>query len=488
MQSYEELQDKLRPIEKMILAGHHRMALEKMRYMLAQNLFKPVEKWRVYQRIGDCCYELLRMEEAAAAYWQSVNCTDGLPLPIQQMVYSNYLLVSHNLANVTTVELAQRHFTYQQLTVNMPHYRHTKKKHAKIRLGYIADKFIRNVLTFFSLHLLTGYDRNKFSVHVYSVENFEDLITQKLRQEVFSYVNFPANTPATVIAARIYTDEIDILFDLGVHTLFGRTVQVLAHKPAPVQVAGIGYMSTSGIKEVDYFLTDGYLDPPGEHEAQFAEQLLRMKHSHWCYIPPGEFVAYNRKIDKPIVFGSFNKFGKITKKMLSLWLQIISSVPHSKLLLKCPERQINLLKVMEQKLKKAGFHTDQYELEIGTSDYMQRYNDVDIFLDTYPYVGGATTCDALMCGVPVITMYGERHGSRFGYSMLMNLGMGELAASSEREYVDKAIALARDRDKLNKLHEVLPTVMKNSSLMDYAGYVQDFEEKMQEIYDNWLSE
>lgn len=487
MVDYTSLQERIRPVETLILAGKFQMAIDKLQYMLKKDIFLPEERWRAYQRIGDCYCDMLKMDEAAEAYWQSANSTTGLLLPIQQNIYSNYLMVSHNLSGLGAEELAQRHFLYQKLTETIPRFKHIRRKHNKIRVGYIADKFIRNVLTFFSVHLFEGYNRHKFYVHIYSIENYSDAITEQLRQKVDGYTDFTHNTSADVIARRIYKDEIDILIDLGGHTLFGLTVQVLAYKPAPIQMAGIGYMSTSGLKDTDYFLTDNYLDPPGEHDNQFSEKLLRLEKTHWCYVPPGKItVGRIRDYNRLIVFGSFNKFSKITAEMLCLWKKILTEIPQSRLLLKCPERQPYLKAFMRKKMQKFGFRPEQYELEIGETGYLERYGDVDIILDTYPYTGGATTCDALLCGVPVVTMYGERHGTRFGYSMLKNLGLEELAASNETEYISKAVALARDLPRLKQLHERLPQMMKDSPIMDYTAYVSNLEKQYEVVYQEWI--
>ena len=107
-------------------------------------------------------------------------------------------------------------------------------------------------------------------------------------------------------------------------------------------------------------------------------------------------------------------------------------------------------------------------------------------LDTYPYVGGSTTCDALFCGVPVITMEGSRHSTRFGYSLLMNVGLGELAARDMEDYYERAVALANNPAKLQALHEMLPRCMRESPLMDNIQYVRSIEEEYVQIYERWL--
>lgn len=148
--------------------------------------------------------------------------------------------------------------------------------------------------------------------------------------------------------------------------------------------------------------------------------------------------------------------------------------------------KLNALRMTRRRLLHLGFRPEEFELEDATADYLSRYQDVDILLDTYPYPGGGTTCDALYMGVPVVTRYGRRHGTRFGYSLLENIGLGELACKDDEEYVEKAIALAQDPVLLAALHEKIPQMMKASPVMDAAAYLRDLEAAYRSIFARWL--
>lgn len=138
--------------------------------------------------------------------------------------------------------------------------------------------------------------------------------------------------------------------------------------------------------------------------------------------------------------------------------------------------------LVERLLNELDFDLRRVELRGFTANYLDDYREVDISLDTFPYTGGVTTCEALYMGVPVISLYGERHGTRFGYSILNNVGIGELATNNLDEYVDRAVGLAKDFETLSILHKKLRRMMDNSSLMDSSGYVRDVEEKFYKIY------
>ena len=146
-----------------------------------------------------------------------------------------------------------------------------------------------------------------------------------------------------------------------------------------------------------------------------------------------------------------------------------------------------MLRKIKGMFHKAGVDADCLMIEQPGQDYLSRYYDVDLLLDTYPYVGGGTTCDALYMGVPVISRYGRRHGTRFGYSLLMNVGLEELTAATEEEYIEKAVALASDTELLAALHRQIPQMFRQSPVMDVAGYMRDIQSAYERIWQEWLS-
>ena len=173
--------------------------------------------------------------------------------------------------------------------------------------------------------------------------------------------------------------------------------------------------------------------------------------------------------------------------MLILWLDILNQVPGSRLLLKnshhgARHQQTELL----ARARRVGYQADQLELRLSTDGPLQEYQELDIALDTYPYPGGGTTCDALYYGVPVITLAGHHHGARFGASILQNVGLGSLVADSPAAYVALASALAAEPQLLAKLHQVLPQKIEQSPLMDGRGYVQDIEAVYEKVWAVWM--
>ena len=334
--------------------------------------------------------------------------------------YSNYLLSLSFFEN-SDEKLLQAAKEYGKLLGTVPQYKHDEKhhRHDKLRIGYISPDFRRHIVACFSRAFFRSADRACFEVYGYSLCDEND-VSRIFAAEAdgFRYIK---GLSAKDAAALIYKDEIDILVDLSGHT-GDNALPILAYKPAPVQISGIGWFRTTGLAAVDYFLADEASAPTGE-EAQFTEMLIRLPHSHLCFTPILEAKSYPAPCRKAghVTFGCFNQFDKVTDEMLSVWAEILRLVPGSKLFLKGSafdrrERTDEIAK----RLTEAGISMESVELEGYTDKYLDAYGRVDIAMDTYPYPGGGTTCDALYMGVPVVSLYGRHHHQRFGYSLLQN--------------------------------------------------------------------
>ena len=160
----------------------------------------------------------------------------------------------------------------------------------------------------------------------------------------------------------------------------------------------------------------------------------------------------------------------------------MDAVPNSKMIMKCKVLESKSARdFIRMRLTDYGLDNTRIIMEGATADYMTRYLDVDIALDTYPYTGGGTTFDALYMGVPVVSLYGERRSSRFGLSILNNAGIGELAVPTADEYVERAVALAHDWELLDVLHKNLRTMLENSTAMDGRRYAREMEAQYEKI-------
>ena len=354
----------------------------------------------------------------------------------------------------------------------------------KLRIGYISPDFRLHAAAYFFMPLVRDFDAASFEVTCYA-RGKRDRVTSLFRQKRVQWKDV-SRLSARDAARLIERDGIDILVDLAGHTQ-GSGLPVLARRPAPVQMTAIGYMATTGLRAVDYFLSDIYCSPWDMGARGFSEKVLRMPHSHLCYAPVlrdmpksgGEAPFVKNGY---ITFGSFNNFSKVSDDMLALWRGVLERMKGARLVVKSKICSIAAgRKIVKERLQRFGIPLAQVELRPYSPDYLEQYTDIDIVLDTFPYTGGVTTCEALYMGVPVITKAGGTHGSRFSTSILENAGLSQLVARGDMEYVRKAVELADSPDILRRLHRDLRARMETSPLMDAKGYMKDLEDIYREI-------
>lgn len=390
--------------------------------------------------------------------------------------YSTMLFYLHYL-EMPQQEIFQALKGYNDLLTEIKPYVHKRVyKHSKIRVGYVSADFCYSVVSLFTYAMFAAYDKSRFEIYAYAKVQ-EDGISHMMAAKVDVWRNINGIS-AKDAAVLIYRDEIDILFEPSGHTA-NNCLEIMAYKPAPVQICGIGWFDSTGMEVMDYFLTDVHVDPPGEHDEYFTEKLLQLPQSHFCYF----LTTHLPKISPLpclyngyITFGTLNKFAKITDSMLSAWARILQQVPKAKLFLKGKTFDTPLGRETAQKrLAAAGIDRERVLWEGHTLDYLSAYEKIDIALDTYPYPGGTTTCDALFAGVPVVTLVGNTHNSRFGYSLLKNMGLEELCAYNWEEYIGICTELARDKKRLLDYRLTLSRRMRMSSLMEAGAYMTELE-------------
>ena len=408
----------------------------------------------------------------------------------QYQDYSNYLFNLHNL-NLSREKIFEEICGFNKFFAHIPRFKHNRKKHSrhkKIRVGYISPDIRYHVVVFFSFHLFMSYDKTRFEVFIYA-NNSEDHITKQLKDAIDGFRSILLLSD-NEIANQIMEDEIDILVDLAGHSA-NNSLGAMAYKPAPIQISGIGWFNSTGLDTIDYFLADKYTDPEGLNEKFFTEKILRLQHSHFCYMwHDFPFMIMPAPCTKNgyVTFVSFNNFNKVTDEVLKIWAKILSAVPNSRLYLKgiAFEEKCGL-EFSKKRLQAAGIDLERVDLESVEKEYVQKYERADIALDTFPYPGGGTTCDAIYMGVPVITLVGERHNSRFGYSLLTNIGLDELCAFSEEEYIQKAIDLANDWDRIREYHLTIRRKMEESPVMNDTIYMGDIEAAYEKIFNAWVN-
>ncbi len=358
----------------------------------------------------------------------------------------------------------------------------------RLRIGYISPDFRTHSVAYFFGPLLDGHDRQNVEVYGYGSVAFPDRMTERLKRKFDHYRNVRGLRDEAV-ARIIEQDRIDILVELAGHS-DGNRLLVLARKPAPIQVTYLGYPDTTGMQAVDYRLTDSLADSP-QSQRFHTEELVFLPDGFLCYRPAdfAPHVASLPAIRKGyITFGSFNNSCKINPLIIALWAQILNAQPGSRLLLKFragDDRQVR--DDYFRRFERLGIPRDRLDICGFKSavEHLQLYGEVDIALDTYPYNGTTTTCDALWMGVPVISLVGECHVSRVGLSILTRVGLEFFAASTQQEYIARAASLAAKPHALAKIRASMRQRMLAGKMCDANGFARSVEAAYRKMWQRW---
>jgi protein O-GlcNAc transferase len=285
----------------------------------------------------------------------------------------------------------------------------------------------------------------------------------------------------------IRQDGVDILVDLTQH-MAGNRLPMFARQPAPVQVSLAGYPESTGLEAIEYRISDRYLEGDAVAEGAGKKEQVCLIDSFYCYDPCGMEVDINplpALESGTLTFGCLNHFRKINGRVLSLWAQVLGRRKEFRLIISScagSHRERTL-----EALAREGVEGRRVEFVDfrPRREYLELHHRLDIVLDTFPYNGGVTTCDALWMGVPVVSLAGETPVSRAGLSLLTNVGLPELVARSETEFVNIAEDLARDLLRLRELRATLRDRMKSSVLMDAPRFARNIEAAYRRIWQEW---
>lgn len=357
---------------------------------------------------------------------------------------------------------------------------YSNKANKLLRIGYVSADFRDHSVAYFLNDILKYSDKTKVVNYCYSDVSNSDVVTKRLE----SYVDHWRDTSLLddeTLAKTIQKDKIDVLIDLSGHTS-GNRLAVFALKPAPSQITYLGYPNTTGLKAMDYRIVDKNTDPDG-CEKMMSESPLYIEPCFLSYTPPFKDKPKISKLpaldNGYITFGSFNNLAKISDEVIEAWSKILLATPHSKLCLKAkPYADCNIKNEYFKLFQEAGIDSERLILLSSTKtthEHLQLYNSIDIALDTFPYNGTTTTFEALWMGVPVVCIKGERHASRVSSSVIKTLGVNELVAADQQQYVNIACDFANNLEGLAVLRDELRPRMSQSPLLDGREFTRKFE-------------
>lgn len=423
---------------------------------------------RDYVKEGMEAFQNTDMEKAAWCYFQAAQHATILREQLTHL--SNYFFCLHYLPHLTPEQITQQISIYDNLFHHVTPFTSYEDKKEIIRIGYISADFRQHAMANFIRPLLKNFNNRYFEIVVYCL-NEPDCITEEFQgyNVVWRQVN---NISPAELAEQIHDDGVTILVDLCGHTHGGLTLMTLSHKPAPIQISGLGWLSTTGLSTTDFFLTDRYSVNNNSVHDLYVEKLLTVPTCQLCYDSIGELPAIERNCSKNTIFGSYSNFDKINDELLLIWQKILKRVPNSQLILKDTTVMMSRRQAMINRLLKLGFSVgEDVLLESADEDYLRSYNRIDIALDTFPYTGGATVCDALSMGVPVISLAGDCPSRRLGSSILHYAGFSKYIAANLDDYVEKSVALAKEDID----HQDIRTRFLSSDVSNSKKYMNELE-------------
>lgn len=436
--------------------------------------------------------ELGRHAEAELAHTEADRFAGKEYSPrVNRLFFSNYLPLPAD-------ELWQRHRAFGEWareTVGLPTNEFpaiAPEPDRRLRVGVVSGDLRKHSVAYFVPGMLGLLDRLQFQLFAYNVSHHIDDVTRKLKP-LFNVWRDVASLNHKELFQRIFQDRIDILIDLSGYTNENR-LMVFARRPAPVQISYLGYPNTTGLDTIDYRLTDALADPVGQGDVFYAEELWRLNRSFLCYTPSetAPNVALGSAASDGVVFGSFNSRAKYSDECLAAWGRLLLNVPGSRLIIKSSVGIVDDAGRNElvARFVAQGLAPERIEVMgriAETRDHLDCYSKIDIALDTFPYNGTTTTCEALWMGVPVITLAGNRHAARVGSSLLATLDLSEYVATSVDEYIQMATSLANNPVKRQELRATMRNRMRASKLCDARDMGRELGRALREMWHRYCA-
>ncbi len=371
------------------------------------------------------------------------------------------------------------------LTPATPTFSNAREANRRLRVGYVGPSFTRNQVAQFLLPVLEAHDPATVEVYLYCTDpGAEEALPAGCKVRAIGGV------PDEEVAATIRADKIDILIDVWGHTA-GSRLMVFAHRPAPVQLAWINFVQTTGLACMDYIIHADSMAVPGT-EQYFTEEILRLGPIMAPFRAPAERpgpVATPALRNGYVTFGSFNNPAKLSEMTVAAWSLILAHRPADKLVLKYSYFADPVLqRVTRARFAAYGAQPEQLEFRGQSSgaDYWREFQDIDLALDPSPCPGGTTTCDALANGVPVLTLMGEDFYDRIGAAVLLPCDLPELVAEGWDDYVAKAVSLTADHQALDALRAKTRQRFDASPYRDEMGFTRKLEETFRQIFARWV--
>lgn len=436
-----------------------------------------------HNNLGIALQSLGRLDEAVSCYRRALEFR-----PSFAEAHSNLCFSLNYDPRIDDASLLAEHRRFAELQTKgegtgtrdqRSHFRGQRSERRPLRVGYVSPDFRRHSVARFLAPILANHRPEEVEAVLYGEVLSPDDMTARFQTLAHGYRTTCGLTEEQV-AELVRADGIDILVDLAGHTGHNR-LPVFALKPAPVQVTYLGYPSSTGVRQIDYYLTDDICDPPDD-PPRFVERLWRLEGSFCCFEPAAEApeVAPLPAAKKGYVtFGSLHGLAKLNDLVLDLWCRLLLTVPGSRLICFRDVLAGSAHDELRRQLLRRGLSADRFDLRhlLPTgANHHGLYADIDISLDAFPWSGHTTACESLWMGTPIVTLRGQRHAGRMAASVLTALGIESWIAQTPDEYIAIASRLAGDVNELKNVRSSLRDRMAHSHLCDGAAFTRKLEQ------------
>ncbi|MCC7370364.1 MAG: tetratricopeptide repeat protein [Chloroflexi bacterium] len=429
-----------------------------------------------------------RTQEAVAAYRHSLALNPDSPATHSSLIFALDLL--HGASEERLAERRRWNERFGQAwRERPPAFANTRELERRLRVGYVSADFCNHSAATVFMPVLRAHDRTQVQVFCYSGTPVTDAVTAEAHAlaDRWHDTRFLSDDR---LEAQIRADRIDVLVDLSGHTL-GNRLPVFARKAAPVQVTAWGYATGTGLDAMNAFLADAVVVPPAE-AARYAERIVHLP-AVICFEPPAGLpeIAPLPALERGhITFGAFNRLPKITPETRTAWAAVLRAVPTARLLVKTGAQDSPAaVQQLADDLVALGVERDRLELRRPTPrlEHLAAHADIDLMLDSFPHTGGVTTVEALMMGVPVITLLGEGVAARLSASFLSALGLAELVATRSEQFVALAQAVAGRLPWLAEQRATLRDRLFASPIGDSRAYTRAVEAAYRDLWRSWCT-
>jgi protein O-GlcNAc transferase len=438
---------------------------------------------KAWANLGTALRDTAQLDEAMECYDRALAITPEQITTADNRVFSLYYHPAYDVPEIYQEHLKWDRQYAQPLRGEILPLANDRNPDRRLRIGYVSPDFRWHCQAMFTIPVLSHHDHDQFEIFCYSDARFPDSTTQRIQGFADQWRTITDKSDADA-ARMIHEDRIDILIDLTMHMAAARPL-VFARKPAPVQVAWLAYPGTTGMSVIDYRLTDPRLDPPGLNDEFYSEKTIRLPDTFWCYDPLADQPEVN---ELPaigaghVTFGCLNNFCKINSPWLAVWARVFKAVPTSRFILLAPRGTARERILRELKIDPA--RVDFADLA-PRPEYLKRYLQIDLALDTYPYNGHTTSLDALWMGVPIVSRHGRTAASRAGLSQSFHVGLSDCVAEDPDGFVRIAVELANDLARLAEIRGTLRGRMEKSPLMDGKTFTSNLETVYRRIWRDW---